>query len=457
MVLVPAAALLALPLPGLTPHQRHLLAIFVGTIIALIAHPVPMGVSTLAAMTLLALSGTLPPAQVLSGFSNLTVWLVFTAFLFARGVTVTRFGQRVAFFFIDRFGKSPLSLGYSLAAADLVLAPFVPSDTARGGGIMYPIARSVAEAGGSAPGPTAGRLGAFLMLVGFHATYTASAMFLTGMAANPVIAAFARQQAHVELTWLRWASGSIVPGLLALVLVPLLIRRLVPPSGHGIVEARAHARTELKALGPMGREERWLVVVMLGVMAGWITSPWHGTNNTIVALTGVTLLLLTGVLTWEDLLGERRAWDALIWFAPLLMMADALTSGGVIGVLSSSLFAQVRGWPWTTAFPVLALAYLYLHYGFASMTAHVTALYPGFIAAVLVTGAPPLVAALALGYCSSLDASLTHYGTGSAPIYFGAGYVPQGTWWRVGFFTSLLQVTLWLGLGMLWWKVLGWW
>jgi len=72
-------------------------------------------------------------------------------------------------------------------------------------------------------------------------------------------------------------------------------------------------------------------------------------------------------------------------------------------------------------------------------------------------GPPPLVAAMSLAYFSSIDASLTHYGTGSAPIFFGGGYVSQGTWWRVGFIVSLVQVTLWLGVGMLWWKVLGWW
>jgi DASS family divalent anion:Na+ symporter len=196
---------------------------------------------------------------------------------------------------------------------------------------------------------------------------------------------------------------------------------------------------------------------MLLVLVGWITSPLHGTNNTIVALAGICTLLLVGVLGWEDLLGERRAWDALIWFAPLLMMADAMNETGVIGVLSGSFFAGLRGWPWAAAFPALVLAYLYLHYCFASMTAHVTALYPGFIAAAMLSGAPPLVAALALGYFSSLDASLTHYGTGSAPIYFGSGYVSQGRWWRIGFIISLVNIALWLGVGLVWWKVLGWW
>jgi len=190
-VLVPGIIIWFVPFLGLTTQQSHQLAIFVSTIIGLVAHPVPMGVSALVGMTLLALTGTLPPARVLAGFSNLTVWLVFSAFLFARAVTVTKFGMRVAYVFIERFGRSPLTLGYSLALSDVVLAPFVPSDTARGGGIMYPISKSVAQAAGSEPGETADRLGAFLMLVSFHTTYTASAMFLTGMAANPLIAEFA--------------------------------------------------------------------------------------------------------------------------------------------------------------------------------------------------------------------------------------------------------------------------
>jgi divalent anion:Na+ symporter, DASS family len=458
-VLVPGLLLWFVPLLGLTPQQSHELAIFVATIVALVAHPVPMGVSALLGMTLLALTGTLPPARVLAGFSNLTVWLVFSAFLFARAVTVTKLGVRVAYFFIHRFGRSALTLGYSLAASDVVLAPFVPSDTARGGGIMYPVTRSVAQAAGSEPGPTANRLGAFLILVSFHATYTASGMFLTGMAANPLIAEFALKQAHVQLTWGTWIEGSIVPALLTLILVPLLIHKLVPPTADAAqtLAARTSARDALASMGRMNRNEWVLLVVMLGVMAGWVTSPLHGIHNTIIALAGVCALLLCGVLTWDDLLSERKAWDALIWFAPLLMMADALNEAGVIKVLSGTFFAQLHGLSWGVAFPALIVVYLYLHYGFASMTAHVTALYPSFLAAALVAGVPPLIAALGLAYFSNLDASLTHYGTGSAPIFFGAGYVSQGTWWRVGFLVSLLNVAIWVGGGMFWWKILGWW
>ena len=131
-VLVPGTFLYFFPLLGLNAQQSRLFGVFVATFIALVAQPVRLGVSVVIAMTLLALTGTLAPAKVLSGFANLTVWLIFTAFLFARAVTVTGFGTRVGYLFVRRFARTPLRLGYSMAAADLVLAPFVPSDTARG-------------------------------------------------------------------------------------------------------------------------------------------------------------------------------------------------------------------------------------------------------------------------------------------------------------------------------------
>jgi divalent anion:Na+ symporter, DASS family len=457
VVLIPGALLYLLPVPALDPGQRHLLAFFAATIIALVARPVPMGVSVLVAMTALAVSGTLPAANVLAGFSDPTVWLIFTAFLFSRAVTQTRLGMRVGYTFIAKFGKRPLTLGYSIACSDLILAPFVPSDTARGGGIICPIVRAVGQALGSEPGTPSGKMGGFLVLVAFHTTYVASAMFLTGMAANPLMADFAYKIGHVELTWLRWLAGSIVPGALSLLFVPYLIYRMHPPGMENTEKAGAHARAELIAMGRMTRPESRLVFIMLAVMAGWISSPWHHIPNAFVALAGVSAILISGVISWDDLLSEGRAWDALIWFAPLIMMADELNKRGVIRTLSQSLFGYTKTLPWLVALVLLVVAYLYVHYGFASMTAHITALYPAFLAAALASGAPPLVAALAFAYFSNLDAGITHYGTGSAPVYFGLGYFTQPAWWKFGFFISVLNLVIWLGIGMCWWRLIGLW
>jgi divalent anion:Na+ symporter, DASS family len=457
ITLLSGVAIVLLPIAGVAPAQKRLLAIFVATVVGLVTQPIAMGAVVLTAMTTLVLTNTLSSAAVLSGFGNATVWLIFTAFLFSRAVTTTKLGARVAYFFIGKFGRNALTLGYSVAFSDLMLAPFVPSDTARGGGIIAPITRSVSEALGSEPGPTANRMGSFLVLVAFHTTYVASAMFLTGMASNPLAAEFANKIAHVELTWLKWIGGAIVPGALSLLIVPYLIYRLHPPEIRDTEAARTHARAQLHEMGPISGRELRLSVIMLLVMTGWVTAPWHSIPNAFVALSGVCAILICRVLVWDELLAEGKAWDALIWFAPLIMMADELNRQGVMAAVTRSLFRFSAALPWGVAFAVLMLTYLYIHYGFASMTAQITALYPAFLSAALAGGVPPLMAAFGLAYFSNLNAGMTHYGTGSAPVYFGMGYVRQAMWWKLGFIISLVNVALWLGIGSLWWKLIGLW
>jgi DASS family divalent anion:Na+ symporter len=239
--------------------------------------------------------------------------------------------------------------------------------------------------------------------------------------------------------------------------IPWFLLRAVRPELRDTAPARELARAHLESIGPLRREEIWLVIIFLAVMAGWVTSPWHGIPNTFVAMAGLGVLLLARVITWDDLLSEKRAWDALIWFAPLVMMSDALNQSGVVKILSGKLFGLMTGWPWLLVWLALSVAYIYIHYSFASMTAQVTALYPGFLAAALAAGVPPMLAALPLAYFSNLNAAMTHYGTGSAPVFFGAGYVRQTDWWRLGFQISLINLVIWLGIGVCWWKLVGLW
>ena len=457
VVLIPSLLIYLAPFPGFTPQQKHLLGIFAGTIIALVAQPIAMGASVVLGMTLMVLTNTLTAVRALAGFSNPVVWMIFSAFIFARAMMLTGLGQRIAYLLIRAFGHSSLTLGYCVAATNLIVAPFVPSDTGRGGGIIYPIARSLARAFDSEPGPSAERLGAFLMLVGFHSTYTTSAMFLTSMVSNPVVADFANKIAHFDLTWGKWALAGSVPGVLGLLVIPWLLFRLHPPEIQDTTAARTLARAELDRMGPMSRDERWLVGILALVMIGWVTASWHPIPNTFVALAGICAMVILRVIAWDVLLDERRAWDAVMWFAPLLMMADELAKSGIVAKLSKDVFGNIQGWPWLAGMTALVLIYLYVHYGFASMTAQTTALYSGFLTAAVSTGAPVFVAVMPLGFFTSLNAGLTHYGTGSAPVFFGPGFVTQRVWWQLGFLMSLVNLLLWFAVGLLWWKAIGLW
>jgi DASS family divalent anion:Na+ symporter len=458
VVLLSGLAIALTPPPsGITPQAWRLLAIFVATIVGSIVRPVPGGAVVLIGVAAIALTNTLPVDQALRGYADPIVWLVLAAFFISRGMIKTGLGRRIAFLFIRAIGHRSLGLGYALAGTDMLLASVIPSNGARSGGIIFPIAKSLAEAYDSRPGPTAGRLGAFLMSFLYQCDVMICAMFLTGQASNVLIARFAKEVTGIELSYGRWLLGAIVPGLVALLIVPPLLYRIFPPEVKRTPGAAEFAKAELGRMGPMSLPEK-LMLLVFGVVASlWMTTALHGIGYAVVALLGICVLLLSGVLDWDDVLSERAAWDVFIWYGGLVRMAEALGETGITNRFAEAAAGFTTGWVWWAALAVLALIYFYSHYGFASITAHATAMYIPFLVVTIAAGAPPYLVVLLLAYFSNLSASLTHYGTTPAPIWFGAGYLKQRTWWKLGLISSVLNIVIWTAVGLLWWKLRGWW
>lgn len=446
------------PLPaGVEPKAWHLFSIFLATVVGLVAQPVPVGCVVLLGVIALALSGTMTIQQALAGYADPIIWLVLTAFCMARAMIKTGLGRRIAFVFIRSIGHRTIGLGYALVATDFLLGSFIPSNGARAGGIVFPIASSLARAYDSEPGPSARRLGAFLMTLIYQCDVVICATFLTGQASNVLIARFSQQATGFEITYASWLLGAIVPSLVCLALVPLLLYRIYPPDVRRTPEATEIAQAELARMGPVTRAEKLTLAVFLMVAALWMSSAFHGMHYTLVALVGLAALLLSGVLAWDDFLSERSGFDVFIWYGGIVLMADALGKTPITRHFAEASAAFTVGWPWWQALALLVLIYFYAHYAFASITAHSTAMYLPFAAVVLGAGAPPAVAALVLAYSSNLCAALTHYGTTPAPILFGAGYTSQRTWWRLGLVISVPTLLVFSLVGPLWWKVLGWW
>ena len=323
--------------------------------------------------------------------------------------------------------------------------------------VHFPIAISMSEAYGSTPGPTARRLGAYLLQTIYQGDVIVCALFLTGQISNVIIADFARKAAGIDLTYGRWALAAVVPGVVSLLLVPYLLFRVFPPELTATPGAAVLARTELRRMGPMTRAERLMLGVFVVVAGLWIGGARFGLNPTLVALTGVVILLVTGLLTWNDALAEHAACDVFIWFGGLVRMAEALNEYGVTRRFAAAASALTVGWAWWLALLALLLIYFYAHYGFASITAHVSAMFLPFVTVAIASGAPAFLTVAAFAFLSNLSATLTHYGTTPAPIYFSAGYMSQGTWWRLGLLASFITIPTWLILGAAWWKLLGWW
>jgi DASS family divalent anion:Na+ symporter len=383
--------------------------------------------------------------------------MVLAAFGISRGMIKTGLGRRIGFLFVRAMGRTSIGLGYAIVATDTVLGTVVPSNGARAGGILFPVVKSLAETYESRPGPTSARLGTFLTMMVYHCDVTVSALFLTGNASNPLIASLASQVAGVEIGYATWALGAVMPAAVSMIVLPLVLYRRRPPTVKHTPGAAEFGQAQLEALGPMTRAEK----VMLGVFALitllWLTAGWHRVDYAITALVGLAALLVGGVLTWDDVLAERSGWDVFVWYGAIFQMARALADAGVTTAFADAAGRATAGVPWPVTFVALIFVYLYAHYAFATITARVSALYAALLLVLLASGTPSGLAVFAMSYVSSLAAALTHYGTTTSPIYYGAGYTTPGAWWRDGFLLATLNTVVWLVVGAVWWKALGWW
>ncbi len=465
-----------IPVPqGVDPNAWHLLALFVGTIAAIIGKALPIGAVSIIAISLVAITGVTNPdsskaalSDALSGFSNDLIWLIGISIMISISLNKTGLGARIGYYLISLFGKKTLGIAYSLAFAETVLAPVTPSNTARGGGIIYPIMRSISESFGSKPTEELRkRIGRYLSLVNYNTNPITSAMFITATAPNPLIVSLIYEgtDPSFHLSWGMWAVAAFVPALISLLIMPLVIYKLCPPEIKKTPDAPVFAKSQLRELGVFSLPEKITLAVFVILLMLWAGVPamifgeQFAVQPTTAAFLGLSILIATGVLTWDDILKNNCAWDTIVWFAALVMMASFLGKLGLVSWLAQTVGSGIDhlGISWIFGTVILLLVYVYSHYFFASTTAHITAMFAAFFAAGIALGAPPMLLALLLASASSLMMSLTHYGTGTAPIIFGSGYVTLAEWWKVGFIISVVNLIIWIFIGGLWWKFLGYW
>ncbi|RKP26142.1 Sodium:sulfate symporter transmembrane region-domain-containing protein [Syncephalis pseudoplumigaleata] len=500
-------------------------------------------------------------STVISGYSSEVNWLVFCAFHLGQAIQVTGLGQRVAMLLVRLFGRSLLGLGYAVsfagtysctyaratfarppmhlastharmhtcpwliipppACVELCLAPFIPSNAARGGGVIQPVVMSLARTLNSTSTKNR-RPGAFLILCGAHLNLISASLFLTGAAPNPIVRDKANAVFGVDFTFAQWLKGAAVPGLLAALLVPAMLYLIIRPNAsskrrrsrnrsggrgrrcdrvRGFLFARCRRGSqqfdeekEAEAVPqsppsppvPSDREKcddgdddddgnldpvlaaarepmpstslrEWmLMAILLMCLALWIAQSYTGIGAALVTFLALVLVLLTGILEWEDVLRNAKAWDSFFWLGGFLVLANQFTALGLSGWFGRFVAGLLGSLNPLAACVTLALLYFLSMFCFSSITAHAVALAGPFLAAGQALNCPPHVLIALLSYFSALGGCLTNYSSGALVLYFSHGYIPQRQWFGIGAMIAVLYFAIYFGPGLLWWKIIGW-
>jgi L-tartrate/succinate antiporter len=450
---------------GLEQHAWYFFAIFAGTITALIMESFPfaatglMGSAIVAVLAPWVLFGAKDFANpkfkapeeaikwMLTGWSSTTVWLVFAAFTFALGYEKSGLGRRIALVLVKLMGRKTLFLGYAVMLSDALIAPFTSSNTARSGGIIFPIVRNLPGLYDSKPNdPSSRKIGGYVMWVAFATTGVTSSMFLTALAPNLLCIEIIKKTAKIDISWTDWFLAAAPFGIVMLLLLPLLVYWIYPPGIKEGEEVPKWAAKELEEMGPVSRNEILLAIVVFTAILFWIFGAAF-INATTVALVAVTLMMILKIVKWEDIAGNKAAWNTVVLLAFLVSLAEGLSRTGFIHWVDNSITAYMQGFSPIITLYVLVAIYFFSHYMFASTTPHTTAMMPVMLAVGMsVPGMPIREFALLLAMTHGIMGVITPYATGPAPIYYGAGYITGKDFWRLGFIFGMIFITALLGI-----------
>jgi len=462
------AVIFLIPVPsGLNANQWHYFAIFAAVIAGLVLESMPVGAVGLIGLTAAGVLGYVEQDPVkslrwmLSGFSESTVWLIVGAFVFAIGYRKSGLGRRIALLLVRALGRRTLGLGYAVAFADLILAPATPSNTARSGGTIYPIISNIPRIYGSEPGPTARRIGTYVMWTAFATTAVTSSMFLTALAPNAAALGIAKKTVGVDIAWSQWFAGFAPLGVLLIVVVPLLAYVLCKPEVKESPEITAWAGRELAQMGPMSRPE-WIMAALVALaMLLWIVGgnpnikvPVLGANfinATMVVFLVISLLLVTGVIEFSDIVAEKAAWEVFFYFTSLLTLASGLNDIGFIKWVAEGFAKPLAGMSPTVAMVLLVGLFFWIHYFFSSITSHAAAVLPVVLAVgTAIPGVNVTMLTLLCVYSLGLMGVISPYATGPAPMYYGSGYIGKGEFWRLGLIFGVIYFAGMLVILMPW-------
>ena len=274
------------------------------------------------------------------------------------------------------------------------------------------------------------------------------------MAPNALALSMMAPILKIDLSWGQWALAAAVPGLLCLLLTPLIIYFCYPPELKKVNNKEISAKG-LQELGPMKQSEKMLAVLFLMALGGWVFSQQLHIDASTVALCVMAAALVINVVSWDDVLKNKGGWNTLIWYGGIIGLSSTLTRAGFFAWLADTLQANLNFGDHNTL-ALLAILFLSvaIRYLFASGGAYVAAMVPVFATVGAVAGANPMLLALGLLFSNAYGGAMTHYGGAAAPIIFGAGYNDTKSWWIVGAIIGFGSLIVHCTIGIAWWELL---
>lgn len=459
IALVTAVAMASLyvfvPFTGLEPQAKAALLIFLTTIMWWIIRPIPEYLTALLAGAMLICFVKIPGPQVLGGFSSLIWWMTMLAMLLGATINFTGLGRRLAYIFLAKYARGPLQLLYATSMVNNLLAPVMPSNTARGA-LLCSVAEGVCDGLGMKPGEHTGDH--TIILTNLYTNTTNTFVFLTATSANLLGLQIIMDMTGTSFTWNNWFLATSVPGIPLLLLLPLLIYKIFPFSMADPEHCRVMAREKLREMGPITTPEKRTAFMLALVGVIWSTEFIHKVPSTHTVFLLIFLLMPgIGAVTWKDV-GNRLSWSAMIWLGMAIGIAGVINKTGGFKWLVNALFAQssfVAGLGFVEFCALTIFCIVFMHILFSGMNAMIMIMVPIAIGIAQQRGFDPGVVGLITLMSIAGGAFFMPFNSAPNLIFYATGRYEVKQQLMGAVPLALLICVALLGALVFWWPVIG--
>jgi anion transporter len=437
---------------GLSPQGKASLGVAVFAIIVWVTQALEDAISGLLIVFLLAALNATSLTAAFGGYANTALWLIVIGFIMAGCMEKSGFSKRVALTLVNLAGGRALRVYWAVALVMAVMTFLVPSITARTL-LMLPIILGIGQAFKAEQGKS-NIMKALMFIVAMSGTMMSLGV-LTGHVGNPITAGLIEAATKQSVTWSHWFRVGGLPAFSLAFLSVYILSLMWPPEIQTLGSGEAYIRTELEAMGPFSRAEKYTLVVFLLTLIMWATDSFHKINVVIVGMASVIVLLWPskGIMPWKEA-QAKVPWNVFVLYGAGLSMGTALASSGAAKWMAGTLLGPLMGLPHVVQIIIIIWLITALQVFFTGGGPKTTALTPIIIAHAVAIGADPMAFALILGMNMQHQYLLPVTNMPNA-VAMGSGHITSKEMMKTGAVMSLLAAVFMTVVALTYWSWLG--
>lgn len=454
-----SAALLLIPAlaPGIERSAAAAAAVLIWMAVWWVSEAAPLAITSLLPLILFPFLGVMPAREAAAPFADRIIFLFLGGFLLALGMEKWGLHRRIALSALSLVGTRTIPIIGGVMLTTGILSMWV-SNTACAL-MMLPIGASLITLLERQTGRDAGNFAIAMMLGIAWAANIGGVGTPIGTPPNAILIAFIESRYEITIGFLQWTLVGVPFVLIFLTIAWWYLTRVACrfdqrelPGGDELI------RSELRALGPMNRGERAVMIVFFITIAGWMLREpiarffpaaeeilTRRIDDAAVALFGGILLFIIPVdprrgqfvMDWST--ASRLPWEVLLLFGGGLSLAAGVQSSGLDDVIAASLAAAGQ-WPIFLMLLLLVTVSVFLS-EVTSNTAQANLFLPILAGVAAATGNDPmrLLAACAIALSCAF---MMPMGTPPNAIVFASGRLTIRRMASAGFGLNLIGIAL---------------